>query len=213
MEGVGAVRPDPSSSSRAPAEGRKAETQARIVEAAVVLFIERGYDGASISAIAARAQVSRATVFWHFSDKASLFQEAIRRMLVPFIEQFRDSLAHLDAHKRVFELFNVYEQFVSQYRGTIETFVRWALESEPMRASLSKPLFALHDQFIRDVRETLSELLGDPDEASELAAAFLALMDGNLLLDLMDPSAEKRDARRAGLRRVAELVMRSRLRP
>jgi hypothetical protein len=82
-----------------------------------------------------------------------------------------------------------------------------------MRASLSKPLFALHDQFIRDVRETLCELLGDPDEASELAAAFLALMDGNLLLDLMDPSADKRDARRAGLRRVAELVMGSRLRP
>ena len=189
--------------------GRKAETQARILDAAIALFAERGYDGASIREIAARADVSRATVFWHFGDKATLFQEACRRMLVPFIEKFRDSIAHLDANKRIFELFNVYEQLVSQYLGAIETFVRWALESDRMRASLQKPLFALHDQFLRDIRETLLELWGDPNEAAELAAAFIALLDGNLLLDLMESSPAKRELRRAGLRRMADLVVRA----
>jgi len=187
--------------------GRKAETQARILDAAVALFAERGYDGASIRIIASRAEVSRATVFWHFGDKSTLFQEACRRMLVPFIEKFRESIAHLDANKRIFELFNVYEQFVSQYLGAIEIFVRWALESDRMRASLQKPLFALHDQFLRDIRETLLELWGDPNEAAELAAAFIALLDGNLLLDLMEPNRAKRELRRAGLRRIAELVV------
>jgi AcrR family transcriptional regulator len=192
--------------------GRKAETQARILEAAIALFAENGYDGASISSIAARAGVSRATVFWHFSDKATLFQEACRRLLVPFIEQFRESLEHLDAQKRTFELFNVYDAFVSRYLGTIETFVRWALESKQLRRALQKPLFALHDQFTRDIRETLDEMWGDPQEASELAAAFIAMMDGNLLLSLMETSDEKRELRRAGLRRVAELVVRAKSR-
>ncbi len=187
--------------------GRKAETQARILDAAIALFAERGYDGASITAIASHAKVSRATVFWHFGDKSTLFQEACRRMLVPFIEKFRESIAHLDASKRIFELFNVYEQFVSQYLEAIETFVRWALESDRMRASLQKPLFALHDQFLRDIRETLLELWGDPNEAAELAAAFIALLDGNLLLDLMESNPAKRELRRAGLRRMAELVV------
>lgn len=191
----------------APSANRKAETQSRILEAAVALFAERGFDGSSITAIAARARVSRATVFWHFGDKATLFQEACRRMLVPFIEKFRESLEHLDADKRIFELFSVYEQFVSQYLATIETFVRWALESRKLRASLQKPLFALHDQFVRDIRETFLEMWGDPGEAAELAAAFIALLDGNLLLDLMESSPEKRELRRAGLRRVAELVV------
>lgn len=192
------------------ADGRKAETQARILEAATALFAARGYDGASISLIAERAGVSRATVFWHFGDKATLFQEACRRMLVPFVEEFRKSLEHVDARKRVFELFNVYEQFVSQYQETIEKFVRWALESPTLRASLHKPLFALHDQFTRDIRETFQELRGDPAEAAELSLAFIALLDGNLLLDLMEPSAEKRELRRAGLRRLAELAVRDR---
>lgn len=195
--------------SAAPAEGRKAETQARILEAAMALFAERGYDGASITKIAARARVSRATVFWHFSDKSTLFQEACRRMLAPFIDEFRKSLEHVEAHKRIFELFNVYEQFVSQYLGTIETFVRWALESDQMRASLQKPLFALHDQFIRDFRETFLEIWGDPEEAAELASAFLALLDGNLLLDLLEGNPARRELRRAGLRRVADLVTRA----
>ncbi len=191
-------------SARAP-ESRKAATQARILEAAIVLFAERGYDGASITAIASRAGVSRATVFWHFSDKASLFQEACRRMLVPFVEEFRKSLEDVDARKRVFELFNVYELFVSRYLETIEQFVRWALESPTLRAALHKPLFALLDQFTQDIRRAFLELWGDPAEAAELAAAFIALLDGNLLLDLMESSPEKRDLRRAGLRRLAEL--------
>ena len=199
-------------SARAP-ESRKAATQARILDAAIALFAQRGYDGASITAIASRAGVSRATVFWHFSDKASLFQEACRRMLVPFVEEFRKSLEDVDAGKRVFELFNVYELFVSRYLETIERFVRWALESPTLRAALQKPLFALHDQFTQDIRRAFLELWGDPAEAAELAAAFIALLDGNLLLDLMESSPEKRDLRRAGLRRLAELAVAPRTLP
>ncbi len=188
-------------------EGRKAETQARILGAAISLFAERGYDRSSISSIATRAGVSRAPGYWHFGDKATLFQEACRRMLVPFVDEFRKSLEHVDARKRVFELFNVYEQFVSAYQPTIERFVRWALESPTLRASLHKPLFALHDQFTQDIRKAFFELWGDRTEAAELASAFIALLDGNLLLDLMEPSPEKRELRRAGLRRLAELAV------
>ena len=203
----GRVAADAGGRSEETAGGRKEQTQARIISAAVALFVERGYDGASISAIAGRAGVSRATVFWHFSDKASLFQEACRRMLVPFIEEFRNSIAHLDADKRIFELFNVYEQFVSRYLDTIETFVRWALESNQLRSALQKPLFALHDHFLQDIRETFVELWSDPQEAAELTAAFIAILDGNLLLDLMEKSGEKRELRREGLRRLAKLVV------
>ena len=188
-------------------ENRKAETQARILEAAVALFAERGFGGASITAIASRAQVSRATVFWHFGDKASLFQEACRRILVPFIEELRNTLQHLDARKRLFELFNVYEQFVSSHQKTIEIFVRWGLESHELRAQLQKPLFALHDEFARDIRESFLELWEDPTQAAELAAAFIALLDGNLLLGLLETNPSNRELRSRGLRLLAEQLL------
>jgi len=207
---VGTSLRAPASQQAALPLSRKEATQARILDAAIALFAERGYDGASITVIAARAAVSRATVFWHFGDKATLFQEACRRMLVPFVEEFRKSLADVDPRQRVFELFNVYELFVSRYLDTIEHFVRWALESPTLRAALQKPLFALHDQFMQDIRRAFLELWEDPTEAAELSSAFIALLDGNLLLDLMESSPEKRDLRRAGLRRLAELATRPR---
>jgi AcrR family transcriptional regulator len=188
-------------------ENRKAETQARILEAAVALFAERGFDGASITAIASRSHVSRATVFWHFGDKASLFQEACRRILVPFIEELRNTLQHLDARKRLFELFSVYEQFVSTHQETIETFVRWALESHELRAQLQKPLFALHDEFARDIRESFLELWDDSAQAAELAAAFMALLDGTLLLGLLETNPANRELRSRGLRLLAEQLL------
>ena len=43
--------------------------------------------------------------------------------------------------------------------------------------------------------------------ASGVQAAFIALLDGNLLLDLMESNPAKRELRRAGLRRMAELVV------
>jgi hypothetical protein len=58
----------------------KAATQERILAAASELFLTRGYENTTIAQVAARAEVSRATVFWHFSDKESLFRECFNRI-------------------------------------------------------------------------------------------------------------------------------------
>lgn len=49
------------------------EKRATIMEAAGKLFLELGYEGTSLDAIAARAGVSKLTVYSHFNDKAGLF--------------------------------------------------------------------------------------------------------------------------------------------
>lgn len=48
-----------------------------IVDAAREQFLERGYVGASMDAVAAAAQVSKQTVYKHFRDKRSLFTELL----------------------------------------------------------------------------------------------------------------------------------------
>ena len=49
-----------------------------ILEAAKTLFLRHGYDGSSMDAIAAEAGVSKLTVYSHFTDKESLFSEAVK---------------------------------------------------------------------------------------------------------------------------------------
>ncbi|WP_439861246.1 TetR/AcrR family transcriptional regulator [Pseudomonas sp. MBLB4136] len=49
-----------------------------ILDAAKNLFLRHGYDGSSMDAIAAEAGVSKLTVYSHFTDKETLFSEAIK---------------------------------------------------------------------------------------------------------------------------------------
>jgi AcrR family transcriptional regulator len=202
---------DPQSHATAPRGGapsaRKAETQARILEAAATLFGARGYDRTSMTAIAKRAGVSHASVFWHFGDKQSLFQEAFRFMLVPFFDELKRTIAHVDARARLFELFDVYEDFVTSQRDTIQSIVRWVLESPELRGRLQQPLLGLLDQFVRDVRQSLEELFGDDADVAAIAATLASALHGNLLLSLLDPNAERRELRQTGIRRLAERAL------
>jgi TetR/AcrR family transcriptional regulator len=55
-----------------------AESIERILEAAAELFATHGFEGTSMSAIAERAEVSKANIFHHFSSKKELYLAVVR---------------------------------------------------------------------------------------------------------------------------------------
>ncbi len=186
---------------------RKAQTQARIVEAAISLFAVRGYERTTIAAVAGRARVSRSAVFWHFGDKETLFLEAFRRMLVPFVHEMRATLEGRDPIQRIYDLIEVYERFVDGQSQTIQSMVQWFMESPSLRQALRTPLLGLHDEFTKDVEESLVDLLEEPGEARVLAHALVALLDGNLILSFLEGDPAKDQLRSAGVRRLVERAL------
>ncbi len=64
----------------------KARSRKSLLEAAKRLFMERGYEGATVREIAAAAGLSTGAVFASFSDKSDLFNEVL---LVDLEEQVR----------------------------------------------------------------------------------------------------------------------------
>ena len=56
---------------------RSADKHRAILEAATEIFLDRGYAGASMDEVAARAAVGKQTVYKHFVDKRSLFTEIV----------------------------------------------------------------------------------------------------------------------------------------
>lgn len=85
-----ATRPRATASEPAAPPGEALE---RIRTAAEALFSERGYDGASVHDIAARAGVSKANVFHHFSSKNALYLDVVRRACSDTTERL-DELEH-----------------------------------------------------------------------------------------------------------------------
>ena len=74
---AGDVKPRPYRSQRRLEQAE--QTRQRVLDAAAVLFEQRGFDGASIAAIAERAGVSEETVYARFRNKRTLLGELVRR--------------------------------------------------------------------------------------------------------------------------------------
>ncbi len=58
-------------------ERRSARKRRAIIDAATAAFLDHGYRGTSMDAVAAAAGVSKQTVYQHFGDKQRLFRELI----------------------------------------------------------------------------------------------------------------------------------------
>lgn len=64
---------------------RAAERRAAIVDAALEEFIARGFTATRLDDIAKRAGVAKGTIYLHFKDKESMFEELIRTAIVPLV--------------------------------------------------------------------------------------------------------------------------------
>jgi AcrR family transcriptional regulator len=66
---------------------RAAERRAAIVEAAIEEFIAQGFAATRLDDIARRAGVAKGTIYLHFKDKESMFEELVRTAIVPLVNR------------------------------------------------------------------------------------------------------------------------------
>ncbi|MYS39804.1 TetR family transcriptional regulator, partial [Streptomyces sp. SID5998] len=81
-------------------ERKKAQTRQAIADAALALFLDRGYDHVSIRDIAEAADVSTATIFKHFPGKEALVfdqEEGVDAQLIAAVRERPDGQGVLEA--------------------------------------------------------------------------------------------------------------------
>src|SRR5215472_12525203 len=69
------------------------EVDARILDAARQVFLERGFDGASIDEIAQVARSGKPTIYARFPNKGALFAAMVMRSVLARIGQFKAEVA------------------------------------------------------------------------------------------------------------------------
>lgn len=74
--------------------GRTARKRRAILAAATEVFLQNGYLGASMDQVAARAAVSKQTVYKQFEDKEHLFAEIIDATTVEVVDRFAQAFAN-----------------------------------------------------------------------------------------------------------------------
>ncbi len=186
----------------------KAATQERILAAASELFLTRGYDNTTIAQVAERAEVSRATVFWHFSDKESLFRECFNRLCEPFRISLARDQSGLPPEKRLQEQVELYQAFVAQRRTDVDGFIRWAMQHPNFREWLTRSLLDLHNRFGGALAETISEIVPPGHDPHAIAMGILLMLDGGVFLSYFDDSSRFLEQRRASFQAVLDLIPR-----
>ena len=72
---------------------RKEARPAELLSAALECFTERGFAATRLDDVAARAGVTKGTVYLYFPNKVELFKAVVRASLVPFIERVEQTAA------------------------------------------------------------------------------------------------------------------------
>src|SRR6188768_802897 len=89
--GAAPFRPRPTHIPPTPTMVRRTKEEAQatrklILDTAEVVFHERGVSRSTLNDIAVAAGVTRGAIYWHFQDKADLFNAMIERVCLPMEE-------------------------------------------------------------------------------------------------------------------------------
>ncbi len=101
--------------SKKPIRQRRKETRpAEIMAAALDLFVERGFTATKLDDVAARAGVSKGTLYLYFASKEELFKAVIQLDILPMLEQVEEMLAQhsSDSASQLRELLDYWRELV-----------------------------------------------------------------------------------------------------
>ena len=80
-------------------------TKENILNVATNEFTVYGYDAVSMSKLASKLEVNKATIYYHFKDKQSLYQEVIKHLIISNQENIEKVLSSSVAPKEKFRCF------------------------------------------------------------------------------------------------------------
>jgi AcrR family transcriptional regulator len=115
--------------------GTRLPRQARrrqLLEAALEVFVARGYHAAAMDEIAERAGVSKPVLYQHFPGKQELYLALLDESVEALIETVRAALrSTTDNRQRVTATFQAYFEFVAAQSGTFRLVFESDFANEP----------------------------------------------------------------------------------
>jgi TetR/AcrR family transcriptional repressor of mexJK operon len=159
--------------------GRSIEKRRAMLEAARELFVKEGYELASVDAIAARAGVSKRTVYDHFGDKETVFAavlEAVGERLTATVQIALDQEASAtgELHARLlgFARNVVMEAFPS---SDYAHYRRLSARRGSWRQDRESAISVAMELFVRRVEEWAEAGVINTDKPRRAAQHFVAL--------------------------------------
>jgi len=143
---------------------RSAERRDAILAAALDEFAARGFAATRLDDVARRADVAKGTIYLHFADKETLFQELIRMELSPVVAAL-ENVSHADIPFRAVtgQLIEVFVREIFETRR--KDVIRLVITEGPRFPKLAEFYYR---EVISRVMETIRAMLRRAHERGEL---------------------------------------------
>jgi AcrR family transcriptional regulator len=143
---------------------RSAERRDAILAAALDEFAARGFAATRLDDVARRADVAKGTIYLHFADKETLFQELIRMELSPVVAAL-ENVSHADIPLRAVtgQLIEVFVREIFETRR--KDVIRLVITEGPRFPKLAEFYYR---EVISRVMETIRAMLRRAHERGEL---------------------------------------------
>ena len=172
-------------------------TRSHILDTAERVFERRGVSGTSLHEIAKAAGLMRGAIYWHFADKADLFNAMMERATMP-LEEARGmrgfDAAELSLAQMRNGFRNVLKRIVAdpQMRRVFEIAIHKVEYVDEMRAVRERHLRVRSD-CLADVERTLKAAIRRGELAQRMPAraaaiGLHALLDGLIQNWMLDPT-------------------------
>jgi AcrR family transcriptional regulator len=173
---------------------RQAQTRQALLDAAARVFIERGFAGSSVEAIAEEAGYTRGAFYSNFESKEQLFAELLQQRVYsvyrgmaeatvsgarPSLRETGEQLARIQANEEGHWLFRLWLELLA-HAGRDEAF-----------RSIAAGFWSANRKLIAEGVRRAYEEAGEPPPADpdRLASAMIALDIGLALQHFVDPEA------------------------
>lgn len=173
-------------------------TRSRILDTAELVFQQRGVSRTTLSEIARAAGLTRGAIYWHFKDKADLFNAMMLRVTLPMEEAVNRS----DDPRVSDPLEHIRESFTSVLRKTVrDPQARRVFEIATHKVEYVDELVAVRDRRLSTREDCLAHVargltgatrhgrLGTRVPARTAALGLHALIDGLIQNWMLDPQA------------------------
>jgi AcrR family transcriptional regulator len=143
----------------------------QLLDAAMEVFVARGYHAAAMDEIAERAGVSKPVLYQHFPGKQELYLALLDESVETLIGAVADAMrSTTDNRQRVSATFAAYFEYVAQHSGTFRLVFESDFTSEPaVRARLAEA-----DRTCADlISQVIKEDAGLADEEAYLLSIGL----------------------------------------
>ena len=178
-------------------------TRSSLLDAAERLFQQQGVSGTSLQDIAAAAGASRGAVYWHFKDKADLFNAMMERVTLPMENALEQAYAGASADPlpqlRAAILGALRRTATDPQTRRVFEVATQKVEYVDLMGKVRERHLAVRDQALLQMRQALQRSARArgrrlPMPARAAARGLHALVDGLIQNWLLDPQSFQLEA-------------------